>query len=180
MATNSTSQKARVVEQTEQNEVVESTTKKKLSAKDIDMHQYVTVRNGFQGRLFYKSSRTGEKFVWDGFGSEQEMELLELRNAKNSKKQFFVNNWFMFDEDWVVDFLGVKQYYRNAVSVSQFDDIFANSADKIKEIVGSMSAGQKRSAAYRARQLIAEGTIDSNKAITALEESLGVELVDRG
>lgn len=177
MATNNTSQKART---TEQNEVVDTTTKKKLSAKDIDMHQYVTVRNGFQGRLFYKSSRTGEKFVWDGFGSEQEMELLELRNAKNSKKQFFINNWFMFDEDWIVDFLGVQQYYRNAVSVNQFDDIFANGADKIKEIVGGMSAGQKRSAAYRARQLIADGIIDSNKAITALEESLGVELVDRG
>ena len=86
----------------------------------------------------------------------------------------------MFDEDWIVDFLGIQQYYRNAVSVNQFDDIFANGADKIKEIVGRMSAGQKRSAAYRARQLIADGVIDSNKAITALEESLGVELVDRG
>ena len=66
------------------------------------------------------------------------------------------------------------------MSVNQCDDIFANGADKIKEIVCGMSAGQKRSAAYRARQLIAEGAIDSNKAITALEESLGVELVDRG
>lgn len=178
MATNNTPQKARAAEKNEAVEAV--TTKQKLSAKDVDMHQFVTVRNGFHGRLFYKSSRTGEKFVWDGFGSEQEMELLELRNAKNSKKQFFINNWFMFDEDWVVDFLGVQRYYKNAVNVSQFDDIFTKSAAEITGIIGGMSAGQKRSAAYRARQLIAEGTIDSNKAIAALEESLGVELVDRG
>lgn len=176
MATNNTSQKART---TEQDEVVETTTKKKLSAKDIDMNQYITVRNGFQGRLFYKSSRTGERFIWDGFGSEQEMELREVVKARNSNKAFFVNNWFMFDEDWIVDFLGVQQYYRNAVSVNQFDEIFTKCADEIKEIVSGMSTGQKRSAAYRARQLIAEGTIDSNKSIAVLEEELGVELVDR-
>ena len=70
---------------------------KKIVPKDIDMNQYVIVRNGFHGRLVYKSSRTGEKFVWDGFGTEQEMELKELRNAKNTSKGFFKNNWFMFD-----------------------------------------------------------------------------------
>lgn len=149
------------------------------SVKETDMGQYVTVRNGFQGRLVYKSPRTGEKFVWDSFGAEQEMELRELKNAKNAAKKFFVNNWFMFDEDWIVDFLGVKQYYKHAVSIDKFDDIFQKPADEIRKVIGAMSAGQKHSAAYRARQLIAEGKIDSNKSIAALEESLGVELTER-
>ncbi len=158
---------------------VTSTTKKKISAKDVDMTQYVVVRNGFQGRLIYKSPRTGERFIWDEFGAEQEMELRELRNARNSAKKFFINNWFMFDEDWIIDFLGVKQFYKNAVSVDDFDDIFSKPAAEIKTIIGDMSSGQKRSAAYRARQLIAAGEIDSNKAIAALEEALGTELVER-
>lgn len=153
--------------------------KKKISAKDVDMTQYVIVRNGFQGRLVYKSSRTGEHFVWDEFGAEQEMELRELRNARNSSKKFFINNWFMFDEDWIIDFLGVKQFYKNAVSIDEFDSIFSKPADEIKTIIGDMSNGQKRSAAYRARQLIAAGEIDSNKAIAALEEALGTELIER-
>lgn len=155
------------------------TTKKKISAKDVDMTQYVIVRNGFQGRLVYKSSRTGEHFVWDEFGAEQEMELRELRNARNSSKKFFINNWFMFDEDWIIDFLGVKQFYKNAVSIDEFDSIFTKPADEIKTIIRKMSDGQKRSAAYRARQLIAAGEIDSNKAIAALEEALGTELIER-
>lgn len=178
MATNNTSHKT---QSETKNDVVEKVveTKEKISPKDIDMTQFVTVRNGFQGRLFYKSSRTGEKFVWDEFGAEQEMELRELKNAKNSKKKFFINNWFMFDDDWVVDFLGLKQYYKNAVSVEQFDAALTKGAAEIKKVVGAMSAGQKRSAAYRARQLIEDGIIDSNKAIVALEEVLGVDLVDR-
>ena len=83
--------------------------RKTIIPKDIDASQFVTVRNGFQGKLVYVSKRTGETFIWEEFGSEQEMELRELRNAKNSYKTFFVNNWFMFDEDWIVDYLGVRK-----------------------------------------------------------------------
>lgn len=154
-------------------------TVKPIVPKDIDPEQYVTVRNGFQGKLVYISKHTGERFVWDQFGAEQEMELRELKNAKNSYKKFFENNWFMFDEDWIVDYLGVQRFYRNAVRIEDFDEIFQKDAKTISEIISDMSDGQKKSVAYRARVLIADGAIDSNKAITALEESLGVELVER-
>ena len=86
--------------------------KKPMIPKEIDPNQYVTVRNGFQGRLVYKSKRTGERFVWDSFGAEQDMELSELKNVRNSNKKYFINNWFMFDEPWVVDYLGMAQYYK--------------------------------------------------------------------
>lgn len=152
---------------------------KKYSVKDIDLHQYITVKNGFQGSLVYRSKKTGEIFRWEEFGDEQEIELLELKNAKNSSKGFFANNWFMFDDEWVIDFLGVRQYYKGAVRIEEFDEIFAKTPDEIKTIIAGMSKGQKKSASYRARQLIAEGEIDSNKAIAALEEALGVELVVR-
>ncbi len=153
--------------------------REKPTVKEVDPNQYVTVRNGFQGRLVYVSKKTGEKYVWDSFGDEQDMELSELKRARSSAKKHFINNWFMFDEPWVVDYLGLGQYYKGAVKIEDFDKIFALPAGKIREAVSGMPAGQKRSAAYRARQLIAEGAIDSNKAITALEESLGVELVER-
>ena len=150
----------------------------KIVAKDVDLNQYVTVRNGFHGRLIYKSSRTGEKFVWDGFGSEQEMELRELKNARNSAKGFFINNWFMFDEPWIIDFLGVRNYYKHSYKIEDFDNIFKLSADELKKTLDEMSKGQKKSVAYRANELIAEGGIDSLKVITTLEESLGVELIE--
>ena len=43
----------------------------------------------------------------------------------------------------------------------------------------NLSDGQKRSISYRARQLIADGAIDSNKTIATLEKCLGVDLVER-
>lgn len=158
---------------------LKETESKPAVAKEIDVHQYVTVRNGFQGRLIYTSKKTGEVFAWETFGSEQEMELLELRNAKNSSKKFFINNWFMFDEDWVIDYLGLRQYYKHALKIEDFDSIFKLSPAEIKKTISNLSDGQKKSVAYRAKVLISEGEIDSNKAIAALEESLGIELIER-
>lgn len=159
-------------------QVKEESTKKPV-AKKVDLHQYVSVRNGFQGKLVYVSKRTGEKFVWSDYGDEQEMELLELKNAKNANKAFFQNNWFMFDEEWVPEYLGVKQFYRYALPLDHFDELFEMNPDEVKERVSKLSKGQKKSVAYRARTLIAEGGIDSIRVISALEDALGIELTEK-
>lgn len=152
---------------------------KPVIPKDVDIHQYVVVRNGFQGELVYVSKRTGEHFYWDKFGDEQEIELIELKNAKGSSKEFYTNNWWLFDDEWVIDWLGVRQFYKNALSLDTFDEVFKLKPEEIEERVGKLSDGQKRSVSYRARQLIKEGGIDSNKVIAALEKSLGTELIER-
>lgn len=148
-------------------------------AKDINPNQYVVVRNGFQGKLIYQSRHTGEIFIWDTFGAEQEMELRELRNAKNSSKSFFINNWFMFDEEWIVDYLGVRQFYKNSVRVEDFDKIFSKPPEELKKLLKTMPEGQRHSVAYRAHELIASGEIDSRRTIAAIEEALGIELIER-
>lgn len=161
-----------------ESEVVEEK-KRPMIPKDIDPNQIVTVRNGFQGRLVYKSKRTGERFVWDSFGAEQDMEISELRNARNSNKKYFINNWFMFDEQWIVDYLGMGQYYKFAIKIEDFDKLFEHSASEVESMVSKMSDGQKKSVAYRAKQLIKDGKIDSHKVITTLEKCLGTELIER-
>lgn len=152
--------------------------KPKITARDVDIHQYVTVRNGFQGMLIYVSKKTGEVFEWDDFGAEQEMELGELKNAKNSNKNFFINNWFMFDDPWIIDYLGVGQYYKNTVPIDEFDEIFSMDAKEAAKVLRNVPDGQKRSIAYRARQLISESAIDSLNLISVLEKELGVELIE--
>lgn len=181
--------KVTAVEITEEDRVVEESAVEEVRStreevktfvpKTIDPDQYVTVRNGFQGKLIYISKRTGEKFEWEGFGDEQDMELSELKNARNAYKIFFINNWFMFDEAWIIDYLGMGQYYRNSIPINRFDEVFEKSPDEIEMMVSKMPEGQKHSLAYRAKQLIAEGGIDSNRVISSLEKCLGVELIEK-
>jgi len=181
-AKTSTSQKARVDAPATKPEIIEKPVEAvKPVVKEIDPTQYVTVLNGYQGKLTYKSKKTGELFKWNEFGSEQEMELRELRNAKNTYKKYFEKNWFMFSDEfaWVIDYLGVGQYYKNAISIDEFDTIFQKTPDELKKIIEGLSDGQKKAVAFRAKTLIADEVIDSNKVIRTLEEILGVELIER-
>ena len=153
----------------------------KKSFADVDPNQTVLVINGFPGRLVYKSKRTGERFIWGSMGDEQEMELKELRNAKNSAKGFFTHNWFMFgkDDQWVIDYLALGRYYKNSIGIDEIDTVLKSNYKIIESRLANISKGQKASIATRARQLIAEREIDSNRSIATLEEMLGVTLVEK-
>ena len=145
---------------------------------ELDPNMYISVKNGFNGTLVYKSRRTGERFVWEEFGDEQEIELQELKNARNASKSFFINNWFLFDDPDVIEWLGVGQYYKNSLSADRFVKLFEMKPDDIMQTVKKLSAGQKTSLIFRAKQMIRDEEIDSIKTIDALEKALGVELME--
>ena len=151
------------------------------TAKDIDMNQYITVRNGYPGQLVYTSKRTGEKFFWEHYGDEQDIQLMELRNARNTSKKFFDHNWFVFDEeyDWVIDFLGVRAFYNNIINQEGIDALFKKSPKQIGTELAALTNGQKRTVAYRAMEMIRNKEIDSLSVIEVLEKGLGVALIER-
>ena len=161
-------------------EVCETEAKQTYKVKNtLTPNTFVTVRNGFNGRLVYKSSRTNEKFVWEGFGAEQDIELQELKNAKSAHKAFFEKSWFLLDDPEVIRYLGVEKFYASALSFTDFEDLFTKSPEEVKARIATIPDGQKQSLIYQVKRLIADGTIDSMKMVNALEESLGVELIER-
>lgn len=151
------------------------------TAKDVDMNQYITVRNGYPGQLVYTSKRTGEKFFWEHYGDEQDMQLMELRNARNTSKKFFDHNWFVFDEeyDWVIDFLGVRAFYNNIINLEGIDALFKKTPKQIEKELATLTNGQKRTVGYRAMEMIRDKEIDSLAVIDVLEKGLGVALIER-
>ena len=150
-----------------------------VKAVELDPNMYVPVRNGFNGKLIYVSRKSGERYVWEKFGDEQDMELRELRAAKTSYKAFYENNWFLIDDPAVIEYLGVERFYNNALSYDEFDSLFEMKPEEIESRISKLSKGQKSSLSYRAKQLIRDGGIDSIKVINVLEKSLGIELIER-
>jgi len=147
---------------------------------NVDPNELIPVRNGFHGKLVYIDSRTNEKFEWDEFGDIQEMELKQLRNAKNTNRFFFENNYFLFDDEysWVIDYLRVNKYYEHAISLEGYSELFTKTPNEILTIIKDMTAGQKESLALCAQEKISTGEIDSLKIVRALEEGLGVTLTE--
>ena len=161
------------------NEAQKYEAKKPIKVKALDPNMYVTVRNGFHGILNYQSRRTKQWFIWNDFGDEQEMELFELRDAKNMSIDFYKNNWFLIDDLDVLEWLGVSRYYEYALDYDGFDKLFEHTPEEIREIVKALPDGQKLTLAYRAKQMISSGEIDSMKVIAAIEDGLGKTLIER-
>lgn len=147
-----------------------------IKPKKLDPEMYVVVRNGYPGLLVYKSSKTGELFRFEGFGDEHEIELQELKKAKNESKDFFINNWFLIDDPEVIEYLGVGQYYKDAFSYDEFEALADMTVDEVAEKMRHISEGQKLAVTRYAKQLIRDGRIDSMKVINTLEDGLGVKL----
>lgn len=150
----------------------------KVRVKELKPTDYVTVKNGFAGRLVYASKRTGERFIWPELGDEQDIELQELKNAKNSSKGFFINNWFLFDDPAVIAYLGLERYYQNTLNAEDFQGLFEKTPAEIEKIISKIPNGQKASLAFYARQKIANNEIDSLKVINLLEKYLNIQLIE--
>lgn len=149
--------------------------------ENVDPNDIVMVKNGFNGHLVYISPRTQERYAWDSFGDEVEMELRELRSAKGSQKGFFENNWFMFDDEysWVIPYLGVSKYYEDALTIDQLEAVFTKTPSEIKRICAQLNNGQRESFIYMTKERYANGELDSMKTISALEVGLNIKLTER-
>lgn len=175
-----TTTKAKATVDTAVETKVEEVVSKTIIPKEVDVTMEIPVRSAYQGDMSY-INRHGEIYEWKEFGDVQYLELAELRIAKNTAKKFFVKNYFTFDEgyEWVPEYLGIGGLYKNCLSADRFDDLFDEPIEKMQKDIYSMTDAQKETVKYRAYALIENGTIDSRKVISALEECLGVELVEK-
>lgn len=146
----------------------------------VDPNAVIPVTNGFQGMLVVKNRRSGEIIaIFEEFGDVQDITYGDLKSIKASDKAFFENNWLLFDDPEIIEALVVTNYYEKSLSLHGFDDLFSKSPEEIKGIISKLSKAQKRSVAYKARNLIIDNKLDSLKVIDALEESLAIKLLER-
>lgn len=151
--------------------------KKRRTRKTLDHNMYVVVCNGFHGPLFYRDRNTGEEYNWDEFGDEAELTIGTLLNARNTQRRFFQENWWLIDDPEVIDYLGVGQYYKNALTYDDFDELFKLTPEEVKTKVERLSNGQKRSVVFMAREQIASGDLSDLNIVKVLEDALQVELL---
>ena len=85
----------------------------------------------------------------------------------------------MLDDPEVIEYLGVAEYYKRAFNLGNEAILQAMSPSEIKAAVAAMPNGRQLALKYRVKQMIEDGTLDSIKSITAFEDALGVELIER-
>lgn len=151
--------------------------------RKIPLDTNISCKSAVRGTLTYLSKRmAGYQVVWNDFGDEEFLDLQELISMRSTDLRFFKDNWIIIDDSEgytaqeIMNYIKVDQYYDKNINIDNFDSLFNETPEKIKETVSKMSSGVKDTIAIRAKQLYNAGTLDSRKRVEALEESLGVEL----
>lgn len=161
---------------------------KKTNIKNIPISTTVLVRSNCYGQLTYKSKKTGFQIDWDNVQSQQYLSLDELLTMRNTFRKFFEKTWIiidgfvddeysnMFSVEEILDFLQVKQYYKNLLCPENINELFNMTPDEITKRIATASSGSKDFIIIKANELIESGNLDSLKTINTLEKVLNCEL----
>lgn len=143
-----------------------------IRQEDFNLDRRIPVKSAAYGKLIYRDPRTQLKYTWTEMGQVEYMTLGELQTMRNAKPKYFEENWIEIGDDAVLEWLNAKKFYKNSISIDEFESLFEKSPDQIEKIVTKMPKGQKESLKLRAKELIETEAIDSMKVIKALEKAL--------
>lgn len=154
---------------------------KKIGLPKVSLNDLVEVQSCVYGELIYVSKQTGNRILWDDFGSSNPMTIQELLDMRNAQRKFFEAVWITLVGDnaqSVIDYLQVGRFYNKISSIDDFDEIFNYDPADIPSIVGNMSASMKEIIARRAYALVQDGALDSRRMIDAIESATGFEIME--
>lgn len=138
---------------------------------------YISVKNNVMGPLVYNSTKNdGTSVSWSHFGDEELMRYSELQTMRNTQRRFFEEQWVYIEDAEILKALGVDQFYKDALTSSDFDSLFRMSSAEIERRISIMSPSMKENVRIRATKLVKEGKLDSLKKIRTLNKALGCDL----
>lgn len=169
------------VEKVKEEEVVEEKTKVAPKATrqkraQVDRNELIPCRSLVDGRLIYISNRTRAKFIWDGFGTTQYVEMGELLDMRGSSPKFLQEVSFVVEDEEAVDMLGLTKLYEDIDEIYSLEELLQHPHTDLKEILPNLPKSIKDSVGTTARKMIKDGSLDSISAIDAIEKSLNIDL----
>ena len=153
---------------------------KKPKAWKPDLTRMICIKNIAKGKLIYKSKRQmGYTIVWEKRGALNYMELGEFINLKNSDMRFITEPWIRImeeDEVEILKYANVYQYFKSIIEIDDVDDLLRLPFDRFCSKFDKLPDSFKKTVAERAKDMIANGELDSIKIKKYIEQQLDIEL----
>jgi hypothetical protein len=121
----------------------------------------------------------GYTIVWEKRGALNYMELGEFINLKNSDMRFITEPWIRImeeDEVEILKYANVYQYFKSIIEIDDVDDLLRLPFDKFCSKFDKLPDSFKKTVAERAKDMIANGELDSIKIKKYIEQQLDIEL----
>lgn len=147
-----------------------------VAKPEIDRNMVVPVMNVTNGILVYQSRKTGIELKWEKYGDIEYMDVAELLTMRSSQRRFLDEPFILVMNNEAVDYLGLKKMYDKMIHPDNIDAVFKLSNERFEEVLETAPRGIAYLIIGRAKDKVADGTLDSIAKLKILEEKFNVHL----
>lgn len=162
-------------EETVTMEDVKPTRKKR---EELDRNMLVEVMNNTNGTYVHTSRRSGQSWVFDGYGARDEMELQELLSIRAASAGVLNEPILLILDDEVVEYLGLGGLYEDILNDREVDLFFKLRPSEMEDILEKAPEGMKKLLCQKALEKVGNGELDSVARRRVFENVFGIELDD--
>ena len=162
------------VEQPKQQE----TSKPKATKASLyqDRTREIPVRSCINGRVIYKSKKTGVTYKWLEKGTYEILTIDELLNMESQSQKFLHSPWLMVDDEEVIEAFNLQELYDLVAKVEDIDSFINMSLGEQKQIYNKLPKSLQNQVYNHIYNKVETGEIDSKSKIRELEELVQMEL----
>lgn len=141
-----------------------------------DRNRQVVVRSCIEGRVIYKSKRSGVTYKWLEKGAYEVLTVEELLNMESQSHKFLHSPWLMVDDEDIIEAFNLGELYDLLAKVEDIDSFIRMPLSEQKVIYNQLPKASKNQVYNHIYNKIESGEIDSRAKIRELEELVGMEL----
>ncbi|MDO4927311.1 MAG: hypothetical protein Q3980_16865 [Turicibacter sp.] len=172
-------QQAQVVADAPVEQVKQQETSKPKATKATlfqDRNRQVVVRSCIEGRVIYKSKRSGMTYKWLEKGAYEILTIDELLNMESQSQKFLHSPWLMVDDEDIIEAFNLAELYDLVAKVEDIDSFINMSLGEQKQIYNKLPKSLQNQVYNHIYNKVESGEIDSRAKIRELEELVQMEL----
>ncbi|MFR6470905.1 MAG: hypothetical protein ACLUPE_01190 [Turicibacter sanguinis] len=141
-----------------------------------DRNRQVIVRSCIEGRVIYKSKRSGMTYKWLEKGAYEVLTVEELLNMESQSHKFLHSPWLMVDDEDIIEAFNLAELYDLVAKVEDIDSFINMTLDEQKQIYNKLPKASQNQVYNHICFKVDSGEIDSRAKVRELEDLVGREL----
>ena len=141
-----------------------------------DRNRQVIVRSCIEGRVIYKSKRSGMTYKWLEKGAYEVLTVEELLNMESQSHKFLHSPWLMVDDEDIIEAFNLAELYDLVAKVEDIDSFINMTLDEQKQSYNKLPKASQNQVYNHICFKVDSGEIDSRAKVRELEDLVGREL----
>ena len=132
------------------------------------------------GELIAKGKKTGNTYVWAGYGDDAEVAYGDIQSWKSSKSSFIYAPQFLIEDEELLEertYADIKDLYNTLYKIGDIKALFNLDNKTFKKALDKAPLAMRTTIKSIATDMIKDGSLDSLDKITTIDKVLNTNLI---